>query len=85
MLLLELNVVTEHKKRVSRLARSYRKPIAVDGYKSKWKSKAKQLANRAVRLDTEVSNGGNYKKVSNSWNICDYKFDLPNTKRNRSK
>lgn len=67
------------------MARSYRKPIAVDGYGSKWKARAKQLANRAVRLDTDIQSGGSYKKVSNSWDICDYKFDLPNTKINRSK
>ena len=66
------------------MSRSYRKPIAVDGYKSKWKPKAKQLANRAVRRE-ELKSGGSYKKVYNSWNICDYKFELPDTKRNRSK
>ncbi len=67
------------------MSRSYRKPIATDGYKSKWKIKEKQLANRAVRTDNELPSGGSYKKAYNSWNICDFKFDLPNTKRNRSK
>ena len=76
---------TEPTKQGSALARSYRKPVAVDGYKSKWKIKAKQLANRAVRLNKDLANGCAYKKVFNSWNICDYKFELPNTPRNRSK
>lgn len=67
------------------MSRSYRKPIAVDGYKSKWKQTAKRIANKRVKLKSDLSNGASYKKVSNSWDICDYKFDLPNTPRNRSK
>lgn len=78
-------MVTEPTKVVNLLGKSYRKPIAVDGYGSKLKPKLKQLANRAVRLAPIISNGGSYKKLSNSWNICDYKFNLPNTKINRSK
>lgn len=58
--------------------------MAVDGYGSKQKKIAKRLANKRARK-TELSDGKNYKKASNSWDICDFKFELENTKKNRSK
>jgi len=67
------------------MSRSYRKPYAVDGYKSKWKAKLKKQANRAVQQEREISNGGAYKKVYESWTICDYRFKLADTPKNRSK
>ena len=67
------------------MSRSYRKPIATDGYGSKWKKKIKQQANKSARKDLNITDGNNYKKSYNSWDICDYKFDLPPTKKNRSK
>ena len=57
------------------MSRSYRKPVATDGYGSKFKKKSKQLANRAVRIADDVADGANYRRLFNSWNICDYKFN----------
>ena len=67
------------------MSRSYRKPIATDGYGSKWKRKAKQIANRRVRMYSDLPDGSTFKRVSNSWDICDYKFNLEDTSENRSK
>jgi hypothetical protein len=58
------------------MSRSYRKPIIKDGYGSKWKAVAKRHAARAVRIEDEVANGAAYKRHFNSWDICDYKFEL---------
>jgi hypothetical protein len=59
------------------MARSYRKPVIKDGYKSNWKPKIKQQANSTVRLQEDLPDGNAYKKVFNSWDICDFKFELP--------
>ncbi len=67
------------------MSRSLKKPIVKDGYGSKWKPKAKRQANKKVKHAKEVADGGAYKKQSNSWDICDFKFDLKPTKKNRSK
>lgn len=76
---------TEFRKHRKTLARSYRKPIAVDGYGSPVKRILKRIANKRARRDLQLADGGSYKKASNSWDICDYKFQLEDTKRNRSK
>jgi len=55
------------------MSRSYRQPFYVDGYGSKWKAKSKRQANRRVRA-ADTADGGAYKKVTNSWDICDYRF-----------
>lgn len=57
------------------MSRSYRKPVATDGYGSRYKRKSKQIASRAVRIAADVGDGANYKRLSCSWSICDYKFD----------
>jgi len=67
------------------MSRSYRKPIATEGYGSKTKRIRKRHANKAVKQAAEISNGKAYRKVYNSWNICDYKFKLEDTKKNRRK
>lgn len=68
------------------MSRSYKKNLYIkDGYGSKWKKKAKKQANNKVKHEKEVADGGAYKKVSNSWNICDWKFELENTKKAKSK
>lgn len=69
------------------MSRSRKQPIVKDGYKSKWKSKAKRQANRDVRNEEEVTDGGFFKKVSESWNICDWAFDMRNSnhRQNRDK
>ncbi len=68
------------------MSRSWKKNGYVkDGEGSGWKKKAKRYANRRVRLSENISSGGSFKKVSNSWDICDFKFELGNTKKERSK
>jgi len=66
------------------MSRSFRKnPIIKDS--SKW---AKQHANKVVRRTQDVSGGKNYKKVFESWDICDWRirYTLEEcTKRNDSK
>lgn len=57
------------------MSRSYKKPIIKDGYKTKWKRKAKKIANDVVRNSKFVDDFGYYKKLSSSWDICDYIFD----------
>lgn len=60
------------------MSRSYRKPYRTDGYKSKWRPKAKRAANATVRNHKkEIPDGMSYKKLSSSWDICDWKFYLP--------
>ena len=48
-------------------------------HKKVWGSKdrnpwAKNYANRKLRYKTNVPNGGNYKKFTQSYDICDWKF-----------
>lgn len=53
------------------MSRSRKKhPVACDKT-LKW---AKKDANKKVRNTEEISNGSNYKKHYNSWDICDFKF-----------
>jgi hypothetical protein len=56
------------------MSRSKRAPVYTEGYGSKDKKRRKRHANRAVRDSDEVASGSSYKKVSNSWDITDYKF-----------
>ncbi|MEK2647479.1 hypothetical protein [Bdellovibrio sp. BCCA] len=59
------------------MSRSFRMPIATHGYGSKWKSKAKRLANKVVRkTQGAISDGGSFKKVFRSYAICDFKFEI---------
>ena len=52
------------------MSRSWKKsPYVKDGEGSKWKKKAKRHANRQVRLEDEIADGGSFKKVSESWGI----------------
>lgn len=68
------------------MSRSWKKNGYVkDGEGSKWKKKAKRYANRRVRLEDEIADGSSFKKVSESWDICDFKFELPKTKKGLSK
>jgi hypothetical protein len=55
------------------MSRSRRAPIWTCGYGSKEKRKDKARANNRVK-QADVASGGAYKKVSNSWDICDYKI-----------
>jgi len=59
------------------MSRSYRKPWVIDGYGSKWKKFMKNYANRRIRKkDKVIQNGKAYKKITNSWEICDYKWRI---------
>jgi hypothetical protein len=56
------------------MSRSYREPWITDGYGSKSKRFKKRQANRAIRHAKEVPDGKAYRKFSDSWDICDYKW-----------
>lgn len=56
------------------MSRSYRKPYITDGYGGKRRQFYKRYANKKVRRTVVIANGGAYKKVSCSWDICDYKI-----------
>lgn len=59
------------------MSRSYREPWIVDGYGTRHKKFAKNLANRTVRrkgIDYDIANGKAYRKITNPWDICDYKW-----------
>lgn len=53
------------------MSRSYKKkPVFTDNASKKHK----RLANKKVRKAKNVTNGNQYKKVSESWDIHDWKF-----------
>lgn len=68
------------------MSRSYRKPIWTEGMKSPGLRKSRRrLANRRVRESEDVGSGANFKRISNSWDICDFKFYDPNNRKVRRK
>lgn len=53
------------------MSRSYKKhPICSNYYADK--KFAKRQANKKIRSTDEISNGKQYRKISESWNIADY-------------
>lgn len=44
----------------------------------KWR---RRRANKSVRKADELSDGANYKRVFNSWDIIDFKFKDPRARR----
>lgn len=56
------------------MSRSYRKPWIVDGYGTKRKKYYKKLANRRIRRSKNVPDHNSYKKFTDQWDICDYKY-----------
>jgi hypothetical protein len=59
------------------MSRSYRKNfITQQSYRSKTPSFFKRLANRKARKDPDLPNGNGYRKVYETWNICDYKSEI---------
>jgi hypothetical protein len=53
------------------MSRSYKKhPVCTDHH-DKWR---KKLANKLVRRQSELYQNNSYKKLYDSWDICDYKF-----------
>jgi hypothetical protein len=64
------------------VSRSYRKPIWVEGGPDK--KRRKRRANKAVRKAVVVPKRAGFKKISNSWDITDWKFeDKKNPKASR--
>ncbi len=65
------------------VSRSRRAPVYTEGYGSPDKKRRKRVAARAVRKAEDVASGKSYRKVSNSWNITDYKFKSKDDKAKR--
>ena len=63
-----------------KLSRSYRRPFVTQTMYggAKWE---KRQANKKVRRTKNVGNGKNYKRIYDSWNICDYRFYMPEYKK----
>jgi len=58
------------------MSRSKRQAVFTQGYGSPGKRIDKRMASRAVRNYTgEIPSGNAYKKIFDSWNICDWHFD----------
>jgi hypothetical protein len=57
------------------MSRSRRRSYITDSYKgSKWKQYQKRLANHVIRKTVDIPNGKAYRKIFDSWNICDYHY-----------
>ncbi len=56
------------------MSRSHRKPYWTQGYGGQWRSFAKRQASKRVRRAKFVANENYYKRLYNSWDICDFKF-----------
>ena len=60
------------------MSRSYKKhPIFSDGCADK--KTAKRRANKKIRSTNEILDGKQYRKISESWNIADYRFHWTET------
>ena len=56
------------------MARSFKKTPGYTNSGSRGRKFAKRWANRKVRqIKGDLPNGGSYRKVYDSWNICDFK------------
>jgi hypothetical protein len=55
------------------MARSYKAPYATDNGPDRKRRKRK--ANKAVRRAEDIADGKAYRKVSESWDICDFSFE----------
>lgn len=59
-----------------RSGNSYKVAVYKDGYGSSWKKWAKRQASKAVRrYEGPIPDGSAYKKIYNSWGICDFEND----------
>lgn len=56
------------------MSRSYKKHPFVTDHKRKSTKASKQLANRRFRRTIDLYQGSSYRKYSNSYDICDYKW-----------
>lgn len=55
------------------MSRSYKKHPWVTDHHVKTTKEKKKFANKKVRRREDLPNGSAYKKVSESWDICDWK------------
>lgn len=62
------------------VSRSKRAPVYTEGYGSPDKKKRKRRANRKVRQNKDIADGGAFRKESSSWEITDYKFRVDGKK-----
>jgi len=67
------------------MSRSYRKPYWTQGYGGIWRKFAKRLAAKRARKTKIVSDGKYYRKLYNSWDICDYIFHCPDDSKIKRK
>jgi len=59
------------------MSRSYKKPWVVDGNGSRYKKFMKNYANRKIRRkNNAVPDGKYYRKITNPWEICDYRYPI---------
>uniref|UniRef100_A0A6M3JED9 Uncharacterized protein n=1 Tax=viral metagenome TaxID=1070528 RepID=A0A6M3JED9_9ZZZZ len=64
------------------MSRSYRKPVITDSGGPR--SFFKRMANRTVRrCNDDLGNYSNFKKIYQSWNICDYRWFTTDPKYGR--
>lgn len=56
------------------MSRSYKKNPWITDHQAKTTSNDKKFANKKVRHAEDLPNGGAFKKVSCSYDICDFKF-----------
>jgi len=56
------------------MSRSFKKNAGWTDHRSPFSKFAKKFANRKVRRTKNIPNGGAYKKIYESWEICEYKF-----------
>lgn len=63
------------------MSRSKRKPYFTEGYGSPDKARRKRAAARAVRAEKEVASGKAYRKVYSPYDICDFKFYSPESRK----
>ena len=67
------------------MSKSYREPYWTEGYGKPSRKKNKRLASKRVRRAKDLDNGMSYKKVYNSWDICDFSFYSPNDEKSYRK
>ncbi len=58
------------------MSRSFRKPVFKASYGSESTKFWKRIANKKVRKQAQVPDGSAYRKVFDSWTICDYRWWL---------
>jgi len=57
------------------MSRSFRRPYVTDGYKgSKRRQFEKRYSNKVLRKVEEIADGKAFKKFTDSWDICDFKW-----------